>query len=111
MSGGARGKALAIQLIKDKKVLMVSKKSCPFCVKAKNALANYKLNPEMYEILELEGRSDMSEIQDYMRELTGARSVPRVFIDGQCIGGGDETMALHRSGKLGPMLENIGALA
>ena len=27
MSGGARGKALAIQLIKDKKVLMVSKVS------------------------------------------------------------------------------------
>jgi len=107
---GPSGKALVSGLIKEKKVLMVSKRSCPFCVKAKQALSNYKLNPEVYEILELEGRSDMSDIQNYMRELTGARSVPRVFIDGQCIGGGDETMTLHRSGKLGPMLENIGAL-
>ena len=32
-----------------------------------------------------------------MKALTGARSVPRVFIDGKCIGGGDETMAAHRN--------------
>ena len=32
-----------------------------------------------------------------MKQLTGARSVPRVFIDGKCIGGGDETMAAHRN--------------
>jgi len=37
--------------------------------------------------------------------------VPRVFIDGKCIGGGDETMAAHRNKTLGPMLEKCGALA
>lgn len=105
-----KGKALVAELIKTRKVLMISKEYCPFCVKAKNALSNYKMNPEDYEILEIEGRSDCEEIQKYMQQLTGSRSVPRVFIAGQCIGGGDETMALHRSKKLGPMLEKTGAM-
>ena len=45
-----------------------------------------------------------------MKQLTGGRSVPRVFIGGKCIGGGDETDAAHRSGKLQGMLESAGAL-
>lgn len=105
-----KGKQLVAELIKNKKVLMVSKTYCPFCTKAKNALANYKIDPAVYEILELENRDDMDEIQDYMKQLTGARSVPRVFIAGKCIGGGDESMALHRNGKLGGMLKEAGAL-
>lgn len=42
----------------------------------------------------------MDAIQDYLRELTGARSMPRVFIGGQCIGGGDETTHAARTGEL-----------
>eukprot|EP00088_Acartia_fossae_P015536 TRINITY_DN18527_c0_g2_i1.p1 TRINITY_DN18527_c0_g2~~TRINITY_DN18527_c0_g2_i1.p1 ORF type:complete len:125 (-),score=15.83 TRINITY_DN18527_c0_g2_i1:117-491(-) len=106
----AASRAMVDELIKTKKVFMVSKAYCPFCVKAKNALANYKIIPSEYEILELEGRDDMSEIQSYMQQLTGGRTVPRVFIGGKFIGGGDETMAAHRSKKLGPMLQSIGAL-
>ena len=45
-----------------------------------------------------------------MKQLTGGRSVPRVFIGGKCIGGGDETEGAHRSGKLQGMLESAGAL-
>jgi len=107
----SKGKALVQELIKTKKVLMISKEYCPFCVKAKDALKNYKINPAVYEILEIENRDDCSEIQDYMKQLTGARSVPRVFIDGKCIGGGDETMSAHRNKSLGPMLEAAGALS
>ena len=51
-----------------------------------------------------------SAIQDYLLKLTGARSVPRVFIGGKCIGGGSETRALHDQGKLIPMLKECGAL-
>ena len=32
-------------------------------------------------------------------QLTGASSVPRVFIGGRCIGGGDETAAAHKCSK------------
>ena len=52
----------------------------------------------------------LSLLQNYMRELTGAKSVPRVFIDGKCIGGGDETAAAHKSGKLEKWLREAGAL-
>ena len=48
--------------------------------------------------------------QDHMRSLTGARSVPRVFIGGKCVGGGDEVASLDAKGKLKPMLEEVGAL-
>ena len=49
-------------------------------------------------------------LQDHMRSLTGARSVPRVFIGGKCVGGGDEVASLDAKGKLKPMLEDVGAL-
>ena len=45
-----------------------------------------------------------------MKQLTGGRSVPRVFIGGKCIGGGDETMSAHKSGKMQKMLQEAGAL-
>ena len=45
-----------------------------------------------------------------MRELTGGRSVPRVFIGGNFVGGGDETEAAHSDGKLQALLETAGAL-
>ena len=84
---------------------------------AKAALNNYKINPEQFEWLEIEDREDCNEIQvpiiilainrivrlkeqllqAYMKQLTGASSVPRVFIGGSCIGGGDETSSAHRS--------------
>ena len=45
-----------------------------------------------------------------MKKLTGGRSVPRVFIGGNFVGGGDETEAAHRDGKLQALLEAAGAL-
>ncbi len=55
-------------------------------------------------------QGDCDAIQDYLRELTGARSVPRVFIGGKCIGGGTETQELAQKGKLVTMLKEVGAL-
>ncbi|XP_003367569.1 glutaredoxin [Trichinella spiralis] len=46
-------------------------------------------------------------MKDALEELTGARSVPRVFIDGKFIGGADDTKRLHENGELSQMLENL----
>lgn len=46
--------------------------------------------------------------QDYMQQLTGARSVPRVFIQGKFIGGGDDTARLASTGELKTLLEKAG---
>lgn len=45
-----------------------------------------------------------------MMEITGGRSVPRVFIDGEFFGGGDETAMAVRTGQLTEALVTAGVL-
>lgn len=54
--------------------------------------------------IELENRPDCNEVQDVLGEMTGARSVPRVFIDGNFIGGGTDVQKLYESGELAKLL-------
>ena len=98
-------------LLQENKVVVISKSYCPFCKKAKQVLAKYNIPNEHIAILEIESDFSCEEIQKYMQVLTGGRSVPRVFIGGKCIGGGDETMDLHNNGQLASLLKNVGALA
>lgn len=51
------------------------------------------------------------DIQDALYEVTGARSVPRVFIGGKFIGGGDDTAAKAASGELKELLVAAGVKA
>ena len=88
-------------LIKENKVMVFSKSFCPYCDMAKKSLNNVNAQ---FKVLEIEGRADCGQIQDYLRDITGARSVPRVFIDGKCIGGGSETQNLEKSGQLATMV-------
>ena len=53
-----------------------------------------------YEVMELDKTPDGPAIQDIMLGMTGGRSVPRVFINGKFIGGGDDTAAKAKSGEL-----------
>ena len=87
---------------------MFSKSWCGYSAKAKNILSQFPL--KSYHVVELDQRADGDAIQDVLGAMTGARSVPRVFIGGQCIGGGDDTDKLNREGKLKQMLEQAGAL-
>ena len=56
--------------------------------------------------MELDTRADGQDIQDIMLSMTGARSVPRVFVKGKFVGGGDDTCALAQSGQLKALLED-----
>ncbi|XP_014679102.1 PREDICTED: glutaredoxin-1-like [Priapulus caudatus] len=105
------GKEFAVAKINGKKVVVFSKTFCPFCRMAKAILDKYRLSQDDYEVIEIEKRNDVAAIQDYMLELTGARTVPRVFIGGKCIGGGQETTALEDSGQLREILQAAGAIA
>ena len=100
----ASAKAIVDAAIAENAVMVFSKSDCPFCTKAKRALESV-LPKEKICVMELESRSDCAAIQDYLLEITGARSVPRVFIAGECIGGGDETDSMVRSGKMKQLLE------
>ncbi|OQR77317.1 glutaredoxin-like [Tropilaelaps mercedesae] len=81
-------------------VVVFSKTRCPYCTLAKEA---------KYEVIELDGRDDADEIQGVLGELTGARTVPRVFVGGKCIGGGSDTQQLDKDGTLEAMLKSAGA--
>eukprot|EP00116_Pleurobrachia_bachei_P018527 sb/3478789/ len=88
--------------IKDNKVFMISKSYCPFCVKARKYLdqAGFK----DCKIVEIENRKDCAAIQDYCAKIAGSRSVPKVWINGKFLGGGDETEAAFKNGSLQKML-------
>jgi len=81
--------------------------SCPYCVKAKNALLTL-LKPDQFTVYELENRSDCDDIQNALGDITGGRTVPRVFIDGTFIGGGDDTARLAGNGELKKLLTAAG---
>ena len=88
-------KAEIDQLIKQYPVFVISKTYCPFCTMAKDALKNYAIPADKIKIMEIENHKDCAEIQNYMSQLTGGKTVPRVFI-----GGGSEASAMQQSGEL-----------
>ena len=67
-------------------------------------------SPSTSLYLQLDERQDGDAIQDYLNKLTGGRSVPRVFVGGKFIGGGDDTVAKQQSGELKQILQQAGAL-
>lgn len=73
--------ALVTKAIQENAVMVFSKSYCPHCLRAKRVL-DAELGQNKYAVMELESRSDCSSIQDYLSRLTGARTVPRVFIQG-----------------------------
>jgi glutaredoxin 3 len=80
-------------------VVVFSKSTCPFCKKTKAAFADIGVEPTVFELDKGE-MGPTGVVQDVLNDLTGARSVPRVFIGGKFIGGGDDTVALATEGKL-----------
>lgn len=100
------------QLINKYPVMVFSKSYCPYSQKAKNVLSKYNMG-ENYHVLELDQLSPSSKIDEYqdaLGKLTGARTVPRVFINGKFIGGGDDTSALDQKGDLQRLLKEAKAL-
>ncbi|XP_061117240.1 glutaredoxin-1-like [Conger conger] len=96
--------------VKGDRVVLFLKPSCPYCVMAQEVLSKYSFKAGHLELVDISGREDVSEIQDYFLNTTGARTVPRVFIGEQCIGGGTDIAGLDESGKLEGMLQSMGAL-
>jgi len=86
-------------------VMMFSKSWCPFCAKAKQALQENGIQVAVLELDTL-GSETEAEIQDILADVAGAKTVPRVFIGGKCIGGGDDTVRLGESGELAELAKS-----
>ncbi|KAJ7020174.1 glutaredoxin, partial [Mycena alexandri] len=85
--------------ITENKIMIFSKTTCPYCRKAK-ALFAEKFPGETPVVFELNERDDGADIQAYLANKTGQRTVPNIFINKQHVGGNDDTQAAFKSGKL-----------
>ncbi|KAJ1349404.1 Protein CBR-glrx-10 [Parelaphostrongylus tenuis] len=97
-------------LIMNHKVVIFGKSDCPYSHKAKDAIEAQHIKSGAMECVEIDKRPDFSEIKDYMKELTGAPSTPRVFINGKFFGGGDDTVEASKNGKLAQVLKEAQAI-
>jgi glutaredoxin 3 len=110
MAATPHAKEYVQKKITTHKVVVFSKTYCPYCIKAKKALGTI-LKPDQMEVIELDqisGSPTCIQIQDALNEATGGRSVPRVFIGGNFIGGGDDTAAKQANGELAQLLQAVG---
>jgi len=79
-------------------VTIYSSASCAYCVAAKNFLNSKGIGWN-------EVRIDMDPAErQKMVALAKRTSVPQIFIGDTHVGGYDDLMALHRAGKLEPLL-------
>ena len=97
----------AKELVSSNTVVVFSKSNCPYCVTVKKLFTQLGVD---FKAIELDQESDGSELQAALKEWTGQKTVPNVFIGGNHIGGCDATQALHNQGKLVPLLTEAGAV-
>ncbi|XP_012658216.1 glutaredoxin-1 [Otolemur garnettii] len=96
--------------IQPGKVVVFIKPTCPYCRRTQEILSQLPLKQGIMEFVDITATSYTDEIQDYLQRLTGARTVPRVFIGKECIGGCSDLITMQESGELVPRLRQIGAL-
>ena len=79
-------------------VEIYTKSYCPFCKRAKALLDSKGISYHEYEI-----STDEARAQE-MRDRSGRKTVPQVFINYRHIGGSDDLIAAERSGLLDELL-------
>jgi len=74
---------------------------CPYCIQAKKLLDQKEVN---YTEINLEGKWDELAA---LKEKTGMRTVPQIFINHKLIGGFQELLALEKAGKPSTEIRSI----
>lgn len=80
-------------------VVVYSSDYCPYCVRAKQLLANKGV---AFEEIKVDGKP---QLRAEMTKKAGRTSVPQIWIGSQHIGGCDDLYALERAGKLDALLK------
>jgi glutaredoxin 3 len=78
-------------------VVVFSKSFCPFCLEVKSTFAAKRVP---IVLIELDKTPNGSKIQAALKAMTNQGTVPNVFIQGDHIGGCDDTKALEATGEL-----------
>ncbi|MCR4346137.1 MAG: glutaredoxin 3 [Sulfuricaulis sp.] len=85
------------------RVKIYSTGACSFCLKTKALLQKWNIP---YEEIRID--TDTAARGEFARVTNGARTVPQILIDGQCIGGFTELTELHMEGGLDEFVETTG---
>ncbi|AQK73129.1 Grx_C3-glutaredoxin subgroup I [Zea mays] len=72
-----------------------------YSMRAKHIFRDLKEDPY---VVELDTRVDGRDIQSVLLDLVGRRTVPQVFVNGQHIGGSDDTVNALSNGQLQKLL-------
>ncbi|OQS05574.1 glutaredoxin-2, mitochondrial-like [Thraustotheca clavata] len=98
------------KVIAEHGAVVFSKTTCGYCRMAKDVLNSVGARYHVVELNQMHDDPTGDDVQNACYQLTGQRTVPNVFINGQSIGGGSDTAALQKAGKLVPMLRDAEAL-
>ncbi|KAL4399495.1 Glutaredoxin [Malassezia pachydermatis] len=93
-------KQVADKLISEHLVAVFSKSYCPYCKRAKQVIAGLNLESNKIGLLELDEMKEGPDVQDYLLQKTGQRTVPNIFINGKHLGGCDDILRAQQSGEL-----------
>lgn len=83
-----------------KLIKIFTKNSCPYCRRVKEFFDAKGLN---YEEIDLQNKPEELAA---LKEKTGLRTVPQVFIGDKLIGGCDDTLKLDSEGKLDELVNS-----
>ncbi|EFP82255.1 hypothetical protein PGT21_023207 [Puccinia graminis f. sp. tritici] len=89
-------------LITNNLVVVFSKSYCPYCTKAVTTLKKTGREPVVVELDEVaEGEAQ----HEYLKNKTGQRTVPAIFIKAHFVGGNSELQALHEKKQLDALFD------
>ncbi|GMT35180.1 hypothetical protein PFISCL1PPCAC_26477 [Pristionchus fissidentatus] len=90
------------------RVMVYSKTYCPYSRRLKALLQKFDIDD--MKVIELNREEQMSEMQDFLETLSGRRTVPQLFLNGQFVGGFDDVKALDDEGEFEKRLMQAGAI-
>ena len=73
--GGSMAQAFVNSKIQPGKVVVFIKPTCPYCRKTQELLSQLPFKQGLLEFVDITAAGNTSEIQDYLQQLTGARTV------------------------------------
>ncbi len=96
-------------------MVVFAKSWCPYCVKTKDLLKNPDFENVTIKIFDLDKLpEDMPTgpaLQAVLAEMTGQKSVPNVWVNGEFVGGNDVTQEMYKKGELMSRLRSVSAQA
>jgi glutaredoxin 3 len=81
------------------KVILYTKATCPYCIRAKELLSSKNVK---YTEISIDG--DNAKREEMMQK-SQRQTVPQIFINDKHIGGCDDLYALHNKGQLDALLQ------